>query len=134
MKKFIVVGLILVVVGVFVYRVRVAGTQDDSSPSVVSSNPASGASDVATNSSIHVYFSEAMDPSTITSNTFTLSGDMSSALTGEVTCTGRAAAFIPFSHMDTMATYTATIGGSVTDTAGNSLGSDYSWSFQTASE
>jgi hypothetical protein len=75
-----------------------------------------------------------MDPSTITSNTFTVASSFGSVIPGEVTYANQAAAFIPFTHMDEMATYKATISDSVTDSTGNSMGSSFSWSFQTASE
>lgn len=133
MKKVIVV-ICIVAVGALFYWAKTATTQDTSAPEVVSTNPGQGAKGVRTNASIHVYFSEPMDPSSITSNTFTLAGSLGSTVTGEVTYSNRAAAFIPFTHMDELTTYKATISGSVTDSFGNSLGSDYSWSFQTAEE
>src|SRR5687768_1669056 len=43
-----------------------------SSPSVVSNQPADGASGVAVNASISATFSEGMDPATLTNATFTL--------------------------------------------------------------
>ena len=99
----------------------------DTTPPVVSTtSPANGATDVPINSSISATFSEVMDASTITTATFTVSG-----VSGTVAYSGTTATFTPSTNLASSTTYTATITTGAKDLAGNSIVSNYVWSFTT---
>jgi hypothetical protein len=76
-------------------------------------------------------FSEAMNPVTINTATFTVAG-----VTGAVTLdgTGKIAAFTPTSPLALNQTYTATITTGAQDASGNALAANYVWSFTTATQ
>jgi hypothetical protein len=79
------------------------------------------------NAAIVVTFSEAMDPSTISTATFMLSN----GVTGSVTYNGTTATFTPSSNLAYWTTYTATITTGVKDAAGNTMAATKTWSFTT---
>ena len=99
-------------------------------PLVISISPAAGAAGVCPNTVITATFSEAMDPATIDNTTFTVAP----GLTGTVALdgTGQIATFTPSGNLALRTTYTATINTGVQDLFGNSLASDFVWSFTTA--
>ena len=105
-------------------------SSDTTPPTVSSTSPASGATGVAVNTAITATFSEAMDSTTISTSTFTLSG-----VTGTVSydSTTKTATFTPSSNLGYSTTYTTTITTSVKDSAGNAMSSNYTWSFTTTS-
>ena len=90
------------------------GITDTTPPTVISTSPADGATDVAVDTSITATFSETMDPSTITASTFILSSG-GSEIAGSVTYSDKAATFTPSSALDYDTTYTATITTDVQD-------------------
>ena len=104
---------------------------DEIAPSVSSIFPEGNATGVAINSAIIATFTEEMDPSTITSATFSLNSGTQVA--GMVSCSGNAAKFTPSANWAAQTTYTATVTTGVKDLAGNAMGSDYSWGFTTGS-
>ncbi|MBI5778896.1 MAG: Ig-like domain-containing protein [Planctomycetes bacterium] len=99
---------------------------DTTPPTVSSKGPAANATGIAFNTVITVTFSEAMSATTVTTGTFTLSG-----VAGTVICVGAAATFTPSAALADLTVYTATITTGVTDSAGNALAVDYTWSFTT---
>ncbi len=107
---------------------------DRIAPIVVSTEPAADEVDVPVDVVINATFSEAMDPSSINTNTFKLfTGDGLTQVTGTVTLSadGKVASFTPTSPLDkTSPTYTATITTGVKDKAGNSLAAEFVWSFK----
>lgn len=107
---------------------------DTTSPQVVANNPGNGARGVPTTPHVSVTFSEPMDPSSITTNTFALTDNFGSPVGGEVTYRNRTAAIILFTHLNELTTYVATVSAHVRDYSGNSLGFNYSWSFTTGME
>ena len=73
-----------------------AAARDTTPPAVLSTNPAARATGVFTNRNITATFSEAMDASTITTSTFTLTqGIGGTAVAGVVTYVGNVATFNP---------------------------------------
>ncbi len=107
-------------------------TLDTTAPTVFSTTtPQDGANNVDINSFITVTFSEPMDTSTITTDTFTLDNGS----TGTVTyyALSRTARYSPLSSLKNNTTYTATITTGVKDLSGNPLASDFTWSFSTIS-
>ena len=111
------------------------GTSLDTTPPTVSQTiNANGANNVPINTKVGAIFSEEMDPHTITTTTFTLS-DGTANVPGVLTYSGISALFIPISNLAPNTRYTVTVkGGSsgAKDLAGNSMASDYVWSWTTA--
>jgi len=107
------------------------GTMADSTPPTVTfTNPANGDTDVAINWKISATFSEAMDPFTITTATFTMKQG-TTPVSGTVTYTGVTATFTPSSDLAYNTAYTATITTEANDLAEYPLQSTYVWSFTT---
>jgi len=107
-------------------------TVDTGAPSVVSTLPANGATNVAVNTTVSVIFSEAMKASTITTGSFTLVAD-STSVSGSVSYNSGTytATFTPSADLPQNTTCTATLSTAITDAAGNPLATAYSWSFTT---
>ena len=103
---------------------------DTTAPTVMLTVPADAATGVLTNSKITATFSEAMDPATISTATFTLM-DGVTPVSGTVAYVGLVATFTPTSYLAASTTYTAKITTAAEDLAGNALASDYVWSFTT---
>ncbi len=99
-------------------------------PRVSSTNPANFFDCVPINRKITAAFTKAMDPLTITTATFLVTGTI--PVTGTVTldATNNIAIFTPSSTLGPDSIYTATITTSAKDTTGNSLASNFSWSFE----
>lgn len=95
-------------------------------PTVLSTTPANAAV-VPSNTSITATFSEAVDPSTVNTSTFIVTG-----LTGTVTYSGTTATFTPSTTLTSSTSYTVTITTGVKDLARNAMNSNYTWSFTTA--
>ena len=93
-------------------------------------DPLNNVTGVARNKVIEFTFSEAMDPLTINSSTFTLKQG-STAINGEVTFSGTTASFTPTSSLAAGTAYTATMSTGAKSTTGNSLAADVVWSFTT---
>ncbi|HEY1160453.1 MAG TPA: Ig-like domain-containing protein [Terracidiphilus sp.] len=100
-------------------------------PSVVSTIPANGATDVVINTTISATFSVAMNPSTISATTFTVTGPGGTAVAGAVTYSGVTATFTPSAVLAYGTLYTGTITAGATDLGGTNLLASYSWSFRT---
>jgi len=100
-------------------------------PIVMSNLPADGATDVARNGTISATFSEAMDPSTLTTSFTLASGDPAVAVEGTVITTDLMAVFWPSVHLDSNTDYVATISTGAMSSAAVPLAADYSWSFTT---
>jgi hypothetical protein len=107
-------------------------TLDTTPPTVISTSPPNGATDVSLTTAITVTFSEAMDCSTISAATVTIHDAGSSGVSGGLSCGGSSASFTPASHLTASIVYTVLVTTGVKDSAGNALASDYTWSFATA--
>ena len=105
---------------------------DTTPPTVSGITPEDSATNVEINTVITAAFNEAMDNSTITTDSFTLSG---SAVSGTITYDPAAyiATFTPSANLEYNHQYTATLSTAITDEAGNPLSEAYSWSFTTES-
>lgn len=104
-------------------------------PSVVSTNPVNGATGVPTNQTVAATFSEAMNPATISGTTFTLTAPGGVVVPGTVVyaVSGSAAIFTPTTALTASTLFTATITTGAQDLAGNSLASNFVWTFTTGS-
>ncbi len=113
---------------------------DSSPPTVTASTPAAGGTGVATNVVITATFNEALDASTVNTNTVRLRSTTSGAsLAAGVTydAAARVARLTPASALAPATSYTATLMGGasdprIKDVAGNALASTVEWSFTTA--
>ncbi len=114
----------------FLWSFTTGPTPDTTAPTVSSTDPANAATGVAINKKIAATFSEAMDPSTISTTTFTLKQG-ATPVSATVTYAGTTATFAPASALATNTTYTATITTGVKDLAGNAMASVFGWSFTT---
>ncbi|MGA2375592.1 MAG: Ig-like domain-containing protein [Candidatus Sulfotelmatobacter sp.] len=101
-------------------------------PTVLSEVPASGATGVCPSSVVSATFSEAMNPATINTSTFTLTGPGTTAVAGTVSYAGSTAVFTPSSALALNTTYTAEIWTGAQDVFGDALANDFSWSFMTS--
>jgi hypothetical protein len=101
---------------------------DSRAPSVTSTEPADGQSDIATNSTISVMFSEAMDPESLNSTSFILRQG-STGISGSVSYANKVARFTPSGTLAFDNRYTATITTTASDLAGNPLNNNFSWRF-----
>jgi hypothetical protein len=117
----------------FVWSFTTGSALDTTPPTVVSTDPANNATGVCINKAINATFSEAMDPATINTATFTVAGPASAPVTGTVSYNNASniATFTPASNLATNTPYTATITTGATDLAGNALASDFVWMFTT---
>lgn len=112
---------------------------DTDAPTVMLNNPVIGAVGVCGNKTVNATFSEAMDPTTITSATFTLRVTGGAAVAGMVSydAATQIASFDPTANLITTpaTNYTATIAGGaagVKDLAGNALAADNVTTFTTS--
>ncbi len=96
-------------------------------PTITGKSPGPDGRLVPPDAILQVTFSEAMESGLIDSTTLGIQG-----VSGIVTYDALAnrATFTPNAPLTPGQTYTAMVSGSLTDTAGNSLGADQSWSFQ----
>jgi len=106
-------------------------SNDNDSPMVTSTDPLNNATGVAHNKVVALTFSEAMDPLTINTSTFTLKQG-TTAVSGTVAYSGTTATFTPSNVLAPSITYTATITTGAKDLAGNALAANTVWSFTTA--
>ena len=105
---------------------------DATSPTVVSTKPANGATGVAVSSTITATFGEKVQGLTVNPSTFTLKNSGGTSISGLVTLSsdGRTAIFTPSSPLAFSRSYTATVKG-VRDLAGNTMITAKGWSFKT---
>jgi len=101
------------------------------SPTVTATIPLAGAILVPTGVTLTATFGVPMDPTTINSTTFTLTGFGGVLVTGTVTYPGTSASFAPAAELAPNTTYTATITTGAKSTTGFAMASSYRWSFET---
>ncbi len=107
-----------------------------SPPSVTLTTPVNGNIAICPNSAtINATFSKAMNPATINTSTFTLSGPTGANVAGAAIYTSNTnvATFVPSSSLAPNTKFTATITTGVADTFGNTMSADYVWTFTTSS-
>ena len=112
------------------FRTRLAPPGDIVPPRIVAAIPPADATNVPVDTDVRVYFSEPMDTSA-TEGAFSLSGP-DGAVTGTVTWLGGGSTLVFRPSMDLRrnGTYTATVGASARDAAGNPLPQSATWSFR----
>jgi hypothetical protein len=102
-------------------------------PTVISTNPADLATGVPFNQIVSATFSTAMNPATINSTTFTLTGPGATPVSGLVaySAISNSLTFTPTANLAASTTFTATITTGAQDLAGIGLASNYVWTFTT---
>ena len=101
-------------------------------PTVISVTPAVSVG-VCPSTGVTATFSQAMNPSTINTTTFTLTtGTPPVAVAGVVTYAGSTATFTPSGALALNSPYTATITTGAVDLSGVALASNFVWNFTTA--
>ncbi|MFA6979594.1 MAG: Ig-like domain-containing protein [Ignavibacteriaceae bacterium] len=100
-------------------------------PTVILADPINLAIGVALDKQISATFSKTMDASTITTATFTLMQG-ANFVSGTVSYAGLKATYKPSINLISNTVYTATITTGAKDLAGNSLVTNYVWSFTTS--
>ena len=112
-------------------------TLDTTAPLVVSQIPADGAADVAINTAISVLFSEAIDETTITSETFYFYAIETPSQNISGTISYDAESYIailrPTTNLASATAYTVMVSKEVADLASNTLPVGSSWTFTTGS-
>jgi ketosteroid isomerase-like protein len=100
-------------------------------PVVIATSPANGATLVLLTSNVTATFGSGMNPATINTTTFTLTGPGATPVAGAVTYSGATATFTPTASLAALTLYTATITTGATDPGGNPLAANYIWTFTT---
>jgi uncharacterized protein (TIGR03437 family) len=115
----------------YVWTFTTGAVSNVTPPVVISTAPASGASGVPLTNNLAATFSEAVNPLTVNTATFTLSlGGV--PVSGTVSYSGVTAIFVPAATLAANATYLATLTTGVTDLSGNAMAANYTWNFTTA--
>jgi hypothetical protein len=124
----------------FVWRFTTGTIPDNVAPAVTAVVPSDHAAGVATGTkAVTAAFSEAMDPATLTTASFTLECPAGTpTATGVVTFDGtdnQATLTLPASpDLPPYTTCTATVTAAARDLAGNALAGDFSWHFSTVAD
>ena len=110
---------------------------DTRAPRVETVTPADGAAGVPVSTTVTASFDEAVDPSSVSPQTFVLNNGSDTAVAASVSydAASRKATLTPSGPIAYGQAYTATVkggAGGITDVAGNSLAADLSWSFSAA--
>ena len=120
------------------FSASVSGPADTTPPAVTGATPGNGTTGVALGTTISAVFSEALDATTVSTNTFEVRTPASVLVPGAVTYNAgsNSATFTPSSPLAASTTYTVAVkGGStdprVKDLAGNALAANVTWSFTT---
>jgi hypothetical protein len=118
----------------YVWSFTTAAGPTDVPPTVLATIPLNGAVDVSIKQVVSATFSKAMNPATISSTTFKLTGPDTTAVTGLVAyaAIGDTLTFTPAASLASSTLYTATITNGVTDLAGNAMVDNYVWTFTSA--
>lgn len=136
MRKLLSIGTMSFLAAILVVFMAGCGKEtvnvpDTTPPFVTATTPAQGSSGVSMNPPISATFSKAIDPSTITATSFTVSGP-GGPIPGTVALSGNTATFTPSSPLAAQDVYyTATIAATVKDTVGNVMQAPYAWTFET---
>jgi uncharacterized protein (TIGR03437 family) len=102
-------------------------------PTVTATNPLPGATGVATGSTLTVQFSEAMNPTTLNTTTFTVNEFGLTPVLGTVSMSGTSEAiFTPTNALTPNSTYGGVVTTGAQSAGGAALATSYTWNFTTA--
>lgn len=108
----------------------IAACSNQAALSVVSTVPANAETGVFLNRKITATFSQAMDPTSINTTTFTVTQGTTS-VSGAVTYAGTVATFTPATNLGLSLPFTATITKGAKNSAGVALAANKTWTFTT---
>jgi len=114
----------------FVWSFTTAANGCNPPPIVLSVSPPNGSVGVCSNSVVTATFSEAMNVASINSSTFTVAPGVSGTITHDPS--NMVFTFTPSGPLAIGAVYTATLTTGVSDLFGNTLATNFVWSFTTA--
>ncbi|TAK85324.1 MAG: DUF3494 domain-containing protein [Betaproteobacteria bacterium] len=119
----------------FVWTFTTSAAPDTTPPTVTLLNPADLATGMCLQKTVNATFSEAMDPLTITTATFTLAAGVT-PVSGTVAydVASRVATFTSTSALAANTSFTATVTTGAKDLAGNALASNRVWTFTTGTQ
>lgn len=106
-------------------------SSDDRQFGIFSTLPDSGATDVSPDVAIIITLNTDIDPATATSQTVQLRDASGNSVIGEIYAGGVVLDFRPKNALATNSTYTMTLDSSLAGLNGETLGSDYTFSFTT---
>ena len=115
---------------IFMWQCKKDDLKDIVNPTVTSTGLANNATGVAINANTEVTFSEAMDPSTINTSTFTLMQG-NTLIEGTLTYSGLVATFTPTAYLAKNTKYTAMVSTGAKTLAGIPLAGNTTWSYTT---
>jgi hypothetical protein len=103
-------------------------------PVVSSTLPAANATGASLSGPISATFNHPMDATTMTSANFTVKDSANNTVAGVVSFNGNTStlSFTPNPGLNGLSSYTATVKGTVRDSFGLTMGSDFTWTFTTA--
>ena len=105
---------------------------DVTPPTVISTDPPDGATGISIYKPVFATFSEAINPDTLTTSTFILTGPGGDVVgTVSYNAATLTASFLPSSALTPSTGYTATLTTGIQDITGNGLAADYIWTFDT---
>ncbi len=113
-------------------RLGIVYPPNSDAPTVVSTIPVNGATNVPLNQILSANFSRVMNSSTLTTATFTLMRG-TNPVQGTVSYAGSTAVFSPTVNLTANTLYTATINTDAKDPDGYALANNYVWTFTTGS-
>ncbi|AIE83809.1 antifreeze protein [Fimbriimonas ginsengisoli Gsoil 348] len=105
---------------------------DTTAPRLISTDPVASATGVSINKKVSATFSENMDPSSVSPQTFFLKRPNGTFVPATLAYANKVAVLDPTSSLLSNTVYTATVTGGVKDSAGNAMVAGVSWSFKTA--
>lgn len=104
------------------------GGTDTTAPTVVSTNPANGATSVPRDAAVSVTFSENLDSASVTNTAFSFNN----GVTGTIVVNGAVATLTPTPGLPASTTVTGTLSTGIKDRAGNALAAPVTFQFTTA--
>ncbi|HLP74563.1 MAG TPA: Ig-like domain-containing protein [Bacteroidales bacterium] len=114
----------------YTWSFTTAEAVDRTPPSVISVSPQSNATQAALNSIVILTMSEAISPASVTQSSLVVKKG-TTVVAGIITVNGDEIKFTPSSSLELISVYTVTLTTAIRDIAGNTLASNYAWSFTT---
>lgn len=104
---------------------------DSDPPVLLTRSPAPGDTNVFLGVQVVAEFDEDIEPTSVTASSFTLLDSLGAGVPAALSVSGATVTLAPSAPLDSLHRYTAMLGGSITDLAGNPLGDPVTWNFTT---
>jgi hypothetical protein len=117
----------------YVSRFATSSEPDVTRPQVASTFPPAQSKNISLDAAILVTFNESVDPSSVGSSTFILRDSNQNTVNGTIRVANgwNSAEFMPSTALADSTIYTAIVTTQIKDLAGNTMTTDYSWTFTT---